>query len=85
MSYHKEEERRGVGLNNNKEFLRFSDLNVLTLPRKQSPGCQHLLAFRNLSVYGDIWKQNFLSVLNEGVVFAASYLKALSSAQQMIP
>lgn len=32
-----------------------------------------------------IWKQNFLSVLNEGVVFAVSYLKALSSAQQMIP
>lgn len=31
-----------------------------------------------------IWKQNFLSVLNEGAVFAASYLKALSSAQQMI-
>lgn len=49
-----------------------------------SPGFQELICLWRL-LCCVIWKQNFLSVLNEGVVFAASYLKALSIAQQTIP
>ena len=49
-----------------------------------SPGFQELICLWRL-LCCVIWKQNFLSVLNEGVVFATSYLKALSIAQQTIP
>ena len=49
-----------------------------------SPGFQELICLWRL-LCCVIWKQNFLSVLNEGAVFATSYLKALSIAQQTSP
>lgn len=67
---------------NSDKFLRVSNLNMLPLPKRQSPDhhvgiawSPSLTCLRRLLCSG-IW-QNFL-LLNEGVVFPESYLKSLS-------